>query len=65
MDLKRKLEIVDQAIASIVTHTDADAAVRKAALERIELKLITSKDALGAEIKDSIANELGESEASA
>jgi hypothetical protein len=36
MDLRRKLEIVDQAIKSISTHSDVDSAVVAAALDRID-----------------------------
>lgn len=35
MDIKRKLQIVDQAIKSISQHDDADSVVLIAALERV------------------------------
>jgi hypothetical protein len=35
MDLKRKIEIVTQAVSSIATHTDADSVVRLAALDEV------------------------------
>lgn len=54
MKLNRKLEIVDQAIASIVQHVDEDAAVRAAALDRISESLVQHKAALEAEVKASI-----------
>lgn len=54
MKLNRKLEIVEQAVKSITSHTDEDAAVRAAALDRISALVQTEKAALEAEVKAGI-----------
>ncbi len=41
MDLRRKIELAEQAIRSISTHDDVDLAVRTAALNRL---ILTIKD---------------------
>jgi hypothetical protein len=59
MKLNEKLNIVDKAIESISSHTDEDAAVRLAALERIAETVKAKKAAVEAEVKESIAAALG------
>lgn len=54
MKLNRKLEIVEQAIKSISTHTDDDAAVRSAALDRVIGMANREKESVDAEVKASI-----------
>lgn len=54
MKLNRKLEIVEQAVKSITTHTDEDAAVRAAALDRVIDMAKAEKEALDAEVKAGI-----------
>lgn len=46
MDIKRKLQIVEQAIQSISTHDDADSVVILAALGRIQIMLDDQAKAL-------------------
>lgn len=55
MNLSRKLEIVSQAVASISSHTDEDAAVRAAALDRIAKMVEEEKAKLKAEVDAGIA----------
>lgn len=54
MQLNRKLEIVGAAIASITSHTDEDAAVRAAALDRVIERATKDKAVLDAEVKAGI-----------
>ena len=54
MKLNRKLEIVEQAVKSISTHTDEDAAVRAAALDRVIAMVKEQKLVLEAEVKAGI-----------
>lgn len=54
MKLNRKLEIVDQAVKSISQHTDEDAAVRAAALDRISEMVKWEKAKLDDEVKAGI-----------
>ena len=58
MKLNRKLEIVWQAVKSISTHTDEDAAVRAAALDRVAEIVAAEKAALDAEVKAGIDSAL-------
>lgn len=60
MKLNRKLEIVEQAVKSISSHTDEDAAVRAAALDRVSALVQTEKAALDAEVKASIETALAQ-----
>lgn len=55
MKLNEKLRIVEQAIDSISSHTDEDAAVRQAALDRIAAIVSEKKLAVDGEVKASIA----------
>lgn len=55
MNLSRKLEIVGQAVASISSHTDEDAAVRAAALDRIGKMVDEQKAKLKDEVDAGIA----------
>lgn len=50
MDIKRKLEIVEQSIKSISTHRDEDSSVVKAALDRIASIATDAKAAIDAEV---------------
>lgn len=51
MDLGRKVEIVEQSIRSLTTHDDVDAAVRHAALDRIEAAIKVEREAIDARVK--------------
>jgi hypothetical protein len=63
MKLNRKLEIVAQAVSSITTHSDEDAAVRAAALDRVIAMATEQKKVLDAEVKAGIEAALAPSEA--
>lgn len=54
MKLNRKLEIVSQAVKSISTHGDEDAAIRVAALDRVAAMVATEKEAVQAEVQAGI-----------
>jgi anti-sigma factor ChrR (cupin superfamily) len=60
MDIKRKLDIVEQSIVSISTHEDEDSKLREAALDHIialaerEKKLI--EEAVAARIEKTLAS---------
>lgn len=51
MDLNRKLEMHAQAVASIATHDDVDAAVRKAALAKMRDQIDEAEAAIDARVK--------------
>ena len=59
MDLRKKNEIVEQAILSISTHTDEDANVRKAQLGRLRDFI----DAQQKKIDDEVAARVAELQA--
>lgn len=59
MDIKRKLEIVEQAIRSISDHRDEDAAVRQTAMERIRELVAGEQDRIATDVQDQIARSLG------
>lgn len=50
MDIKRKLEIVEQSIKSISTHRDEDSSVVKAALDRIAALAMNAKQDIDADV---------------
>jgi hypothetical protein len=58
MKLNRKIEIAQQAIASISTHEDDDAAVRVAALDRVIAYADQAKSSIAAGIEADIAAKL-------
>jgi hypothetical protein len=58
MDIKRKLEIVEQSIKSISTHRDEDSTVVKAALDRIARIAEDAKQAIDAEVASRIEQTL-------
>ncbi len=58
MDIKRKLEIVEQSIKSISTHRDEDSTVVKAALDRIVRIAEDAKQAIDAEVASRIEQTL-------
>jgi hypothetical protein len=58
MKLNRKIEIAQQAIASISTHDDEDAAVRLAALARVESFIASEKARIQADIDAQIEAKL-------
>jgi hypothetical protein len=55
MDLTRKLEIVASAVTSIATHSDADSAVRLAALEAVTGLIDKAKLAIAHETATDVA----------
>lgn len=55
MDLNRKLEVVSMAVTSISRHDDEDAAVRHAALNRVEALIKAEREAMGARVVERIA----------
>jgi hypothetical protein len=59
----RKLEIVDQAIQSLATHDDEDAAVITASLDRVIALCEREKGALAARVAARIEALIGEPEA--
>lgn len=65
MKLGKKLEIVDVAIKSISRHTDEDAAVRSAALDRITAIVQAEKAALQTEVQAGIEAALAPEQAPA
>jgi hypothetical protein len=58
MDIKRKLEIVEQSIRSISTHEDEDAALRHAALDRVAAIVEREKAAVDAAVAERIEKTL-------
>ena len=60
MDLMKKMDYVSNHLKSIATHTDADAAVRLAALDMIVADVNKHKANIDDEIKDKIKKQLGE-----
>jgi hypothetical protein len=59
MDLKRKLELAAQTVASIADHDDSDATVRLAALDKVQALLDTQRAAIAARVADEVAAQLG------
>lgn len=59
----RKLEIVDQAIQSLATHDDEDAAVIEACLDQVIAMCEREKGALAARVAARIEALIGEPEA--
>ena len=59
MDIKRKLEVAQQAIQSISTHDDEDLAVRNAALDRIVALVEAEKAAAAQRVAERIAAHMG------
>jgi len=59
MKLNRKLEIAEQAIRSISTHDDEDAAVRDAALKRLEEFIEAERQAAAQRVQAKIAAQVG------
>lgn len=58
MDIKRKLEIVDQDVRNITEHRDEDAALRLAALDRVIEIANNAKAQIQNEIAADIADKL-------
>lgn len=56
MDLKRKVEIVASAVASISRHDDEDVAVRSHALDKVEELIAAERKAM----KDRVAARVAE-----
>lgn len=61
----RKLDIIAQAVHSLATHDDEDAAVIEACLDQVIVLCEREKGALAARVTDQIAALLGEPEAEA
>jgi hypothetical protein len=59
MDLKRKIEICTQAIESISRHDDEDAAVVKAALDKVISVIELERAQLDAKVAARVAESLG------
>lgn len=59
MDIRRKLEITAQAIASISRHDDEDSTVRLAALERVREQVEEAAAAIRAEVAQEVAQAVG------
>ena len=55
MDMNRKLELLDQSLKSIARHDDEDAAVRHAALDRVEAMVKAERAAMDKRVNDRIA----------
>lgn len=58
MDLKRKIEIVTEAVRSISTHSDEDAAVVTAALAKVSSIIDAERARLAAQVDEQIAAKL-------
>ena len=58
MDIKRKIEIVEQAVRSISQHSDEDAALLKAALGRVTEMVDAEVTALDARVAADIEAKL-------
>lgn len=54
MDIKRKIEIVEQSIRSLTTHDDMDVAVRSAALDRIDALIAAERKAMHSRVEKKI-----------
>ena len=59
MKIQRKLEIAEQAIRSITTHDDEDAAVRDAALKRLEAFIESERQAAAERVQKKIDEQVG------
>lgn len=55
MKLDRKVELVKQALRSLTTHDDADAAVRHAALDHLDAFIKAEREAMDARIAEKVA----------
>lgn len=64
MDIKRKIEIVGQAVRSIAHHHDEDLAVREAALDQIqglvEAERAAARQRVQARIVSAVGSQQGE-----
>lgn len=60
MDLKRKIEIANQAIQSIATHNDEDSVVIKAALASVKLKVELAEKQVDDYIVEQTSKALGD-----
>lgn len=61
MDIKRKIELAQQSIASIARHDDEDLAVREAALNRVGEIIAAERDQMEERVKARIAQTVGAS----
>lgn len=59
MDIRRKLEITAQAIASISAHDDEDSTVRLAALERVKQQAEDAAALIRAAVAQEVAQAVG------
>lgn len=59
MDIKRKIEIVGQAVRSIAHHHDEDLAVREAALDQIQALVEAERTAARGRVQARIAAAVG------
>jgi hypothetical protein len=59
MDFQRKLELVEQSIRSISKADDMDAAVRTAALDRVDAFVKAEREAMAARVEAKIKAHLG------
>jgi hypothetical protein len=55
MNLQRKIEVATMAVTSISRHEDEDAAVRHAALDRLEALVKAEREAIDARVAERIA----------
>jgi hypothetical protein len=55
MDIRRKLEIVEQSVASISRHDDEDMAVRSAALDRVDAFIAAERAKMKERVDERIA----------
>lgn len=64
MDIRRKIEVAQQAIRSISTHDDADLAVRNAALDKLGATIEAEREAAQGRVQGTIDAQLAEQSAS-
>jgi hypothetical protein len=55
MDLKRKIEIVTQAVESISSHRDADSVVRLAALDAVLAHVSVARTHIASELTEEVS----------
>lgn len=59
MDLKRKIDLAAQSIASIADHDDSDATVRLAALDKVQALIDAQRAAIASRVAGEVASQLG------
>lgn len=60
MNIKRKIEMAEQAIRSISQHDDADLTIRDAALAKLGATIAAERTAAQARVQERVAEALGE-----